>query len=291
MAVFSTGDPAIAGGAVLVRVSEDGGTTWGRRQGAWSFSDEPGWTHETVPGLTSYWAPDVVRVGDEVRLYYSASTFGSSRSAIGLMVNTAFDPADPSSGWQDRGPVLTSGDGEDYNAIDPSVITDAEGRTWMAFGSFWGGVFAVELGEDGLRLDPQAPPVLLADRGTDRNDVEGAALARHDGAYYLFLSFGTCCQGTGSTYEIAVGRSQSVTGPYADRDGVPLTQGGGTILLSTAGSAVGPGGESVAGDWLVHHYYDADAGGLPTLSLRRMAWEEGWPVLTSDEEQRDATGD
>ncbi|MBW3069975.1 arabinan endo-1,5-alpha-L-arabinosidase [Actinomyces sp. 594] len=284
LAVFSTGDASIAGGAILVRISEDGGTTWGKRTGAWRLADEPAWTHETVPGLTNYWAPDVVRVGEEIRLYYAVSTFGSSRSAIGLMVNSVFEPADPQTGWEDRGVVITSGDGEPYNAIDPSVLTDADGRTWMAFGSFWGGIFAVELGRDGLRADPAAAPIPLAHRGTALNDVEGAALARHHGWYYLFVSFGSCCRGTDSTYETAVGRSEAVTGPYLDRAGVSLLDGGGTVLLSSRGSMIGPGGGAVAGDWLVHHYYDADNGGTATLALRRLAWDDDWPVLLSTEE-------
>ncbi|MDU0348716.1 arabinan endo-1,5-alpha-L-arabinosidase [Actinomyces sp. MRS3W] len=289
LAVFSTGDASIAGGAILVRVSADGGTTWGRRNGAWSLADEPAWTHEAVPGLTNYWAPDVQRVGDEIRLYYAVSTFGSARSAIGLMANSSFDPAAPQVGWEDRGMVMSSGDGENYNAIDPSVLTDAEGRTWMAFGSFWKGIFAVELGEDGLRADPEAPPIHLADRGTALNDVEGAALTRHGDHYYLYLSFGTCCQGTESTYETAVGRAETITGPYLDRSGVPLLEGGGTVLLGSQGSMIGPGGGAVAGDWLVHHYYDADNGGAPTLALRKIAWDDDWPVLLSSEELRSTT--
>ncbi|WP_158247681.1 arabinan endo-1,5-alpha-L-arabinosidase [Actinomyces qiguomingii] len=284
LAVFSTGDPALAGGAVLVSLSHDGGTTWGDRIGAWHLGDEPTWTHDAVPGLTNYWAPDVVRLDSEIRLYYAVSTFGSSRSAIGLMANASFDPSQPQAGWEDRGVVLTSGDGEGYNAIDPSVLTDADGRTWMAFGSFWDGIFAVELGQDGLRADPAAAPVHLADRGTALNDVEGAALARHNGWYYLYVSFGTCCRGTGSTYQTAVGRSKTITGPYVDRAGVGLLEGGGTVVLSSRGSMIGPGGGAVAGDWLVHHYYDAENGGAPTLALRRLAWDDDWPVLLTDRE-------
>lgn len=289
LAVFSTGDPTIAGGAVLVRVSEDKGSTWSDRQGAWRLSDEPDWTHEAVPGLTNYWAPDVQRVGDEVRLYYSASTFGSARSAIGLMVNDGFDPAHPDEGWRDRGLVLASTGAEGYNAIDPSVLTDSDGRTWMAFGSFWGGIYAVELGEDGLRVDPQAEPIHLVDLGTTLNDVEGAALSEHDGTYYLYASVGSCCRGTDSTYRIIVGRSDSVVGPYEDREGVPLLEGGGTVLLETAPPAYGPGGEAVSGEWMVHHFYDGDNGGAPTLVLRRIAWDNGWPVLRSAAERADAS--
>ncbi len=45
------------------------------------------------------------------------------------------------------------------------------------------------------------------------------------------LRSNTCCSGTSSTCRIIVGRSTSPTGPYLDRGGINLSNGGGTILL------------------------------------------------------------
>lgn len=121
----------------------------------------------------------------------------------------------------------------------------------------------------------------IADRQVPPNAVEAPYLVRHEGYYYLFVSFDFCCRGADSTYKIAVGRSRSVTGPFLDQLGTPLQHGGGTVILSSDGPMVGPGGASVSGDLLAHHFYDADAGGAITLSIRRLHWGAGgWPELT-----------
>jgi arabinan endo-1,5-alpha-L-arabinosidase len=101
------------------------------------------------------------------------------------------------------------------------------------------------------------------------------------GWYYLFTSWDKCCVGLKSTYRIVVGRSKSVTGPYVDRDGHDLMNGGGTTLLASTGNQVGPGGESIAGGLLAYHYYDAKANGLTRLGLRNLTFSpDGWPQLS-----------
>jgi arabinan endo-1,5-alpha-L-arabinosidase len=112
--------------------------------------------------------------------------------------------------------------------------------------------------------------------------VEAPYLVRHEEHYYLFTSWDSCCRGADSTYKIAVGRSTSLQGPYLDRDGKPLLDGGGTILLETQEDHVGPGGQSVFGDTLAYHYYDGGNEAspyLPTLGLERIRWVDGWPEL------------
>jgi len=87
-----------------------------------------------------------------------------------------------------------------------------------------------------------------------------------------------------------VGRSQTVTGPYLDRGGTDLMQGGGTILLSAHANINGPGGQSVFTDdvsgtqtpTLVYHYYDGNTNGTPTLGINRLGFDaDGWPYVDS----------
>jgi arabinan endo-1,5-alpha-L-arabinosidase len=80
-----------------------------------------------------------------------------------------------------------------------------------------------------------------------------------------------------------VGRSSSVTGPYTDRAGRPMTRGGGTLVLAGAGRFRGPGSSAVLSDGgrdvLVYQAYDASNGGTPTLQVRRLSWSpDGWPI-------------
>jgi arabinan endo-1,5-alpha-L-arabinosidase len=277
--VFSTGDPAVAGGTVQIRRSGD--------LAHWSFvgtvfDEIPAWVGAEVPGVSNIWAPDVYRHGGLYYLYYSGSTFGSNRSVIGLATNTTLDPGDPDYRWVDRGLVTRSTPDDDYNAIDPGIVEDGNGTPWMAFGSFWSGIRMLRLEwPSGKPAAGQQEPLRLADRHVPPNAIEAPYIIHRHGWYYLFVSIDFCCRGTDSTYKIAVGRSRSVTGPYHDQLGTPLAHGGGTVILSENGTMIGPGGQSVFGDILAHHYYDANAGGDFRLGLRRIRWTpDGWPRLT-----------
>lgn len=227
------------------------------------------------------WAPDVSYHNGRYLLYYSASSFGSNNSAIGLATSTTAAPGS----WQDQGVVYSSNSNSNYNAIDPALTVDADGKWWLAFGSFWSGIKMIEL--DPATGKPAAWNQTRYDLAfrPDSTAVEAPYIVRHDGFYYLFVSFDRCCAGTDSTYRVMVGRSEAITGPYVDRSGKPLADGGGTEMLSAHGDKViGPGGQSVLTEGgrtrLVYHYYDATDNGVPKLGLNDLNWDaEGWPYV------------
>lgn len=245
------------------------------------FDQPPGWTGETVPGNRgSFWAPDVIAVTNQYFLYYSVSTWGKNHSAIGLATNPTLDPAAANYRWTDRGVVVQSRAADDFNAIDPCVTRDAEGRLWLGFGSFWSGIKLIELDPaTGLRIATNSPMYSLA----YYRAIEAPFLWRHGSHYYLFVNWDLCCRGTNSTYNIRVGRSAKITGPYLDRNGVDMRQGGGTLFLDTHGTAIGPGHAGIIADgtneWFSCHIYDRDRAGLPVLAVKRLKWEAGWPKV------------
>jgi arabinan endo-1,5-alpha-L-arabinosidase len=177
--------------------------------------------------------------------------------------------------------VVRSNEGDSFNAIDPYRI-DEPGGSWLVFGSWWDGIRLIPLDPaSGLRLGND-PPIALASR--QGKGVEAASILHHGDWYYLFTSFDRCCRGTGSTYKIAVGRAADIAGPYLDRDGVALLEGGGTIMLQSEGDRRGPGGQEafMVGDepWLVYHYYDRKMYGLSKLQIAPLHFDaEGWPFL------------
>jgi len=234
----------------------------------------PAWVADRVPGATDLWAPDISFFGGQYHLYYSASTFGSNTSCIGH----ATRPSLSSGSWSDQGPVVCSQDSDDFNAIDPNVIIDEAGTPWLAFGSFWDGIRAIELTPDGARASEDLHP--LASRGGGA--IEAPFIVRRCDYYYLFVSFDSCCQGADSTYNIRVGRSASVLGPYVDRDGEPMLDGGGTLLVSGDATWKGPGHNAVIFDgnaaYNVYHAYAA-SDGAATLRISELVWDaEGWPI-------------
>jgi arabinan endo-1,5-alpha-L-arabinosidase len=282
--VYSTGDPLRDGGELQIRRSDDGGTTWRYAGSVWERGGRPAWIGEAVRGVSNLWAPDLVEHDGTWYLYYAASTFGSNHSAIGLATSPTLDPDDPGFAWTDRGPVLVSATSDDFNAIDPGVVLDADGAPWMAFGSFWSGIRMIPLEwPSGLRAltSKGDEPVPLAGGREGPNAIEAPTIVAHDDAYFLFVSIGSCCSGVDSTYEIAVGRSDEVSGPYLDRDGIPMLDGGGTVLLTTDGDRVGPGGESASHGLLGFHFYDAAQDGAHQLAISPIGWSgDGWPVLS-----------
>ena len=240
----------------------------------------PAWTRTFVPAFDGFaWAPDIVRVNGKFYLYYSASTWGKPVSAIGLMTNPTLDAQATNYFWHDAGPVITSTNRSAYNTIDPSALLDADGKLWLAFGSYWQGIFLAELDpQTGKRFGPGAPLYHLA----WNHSIEAACLARHGKYYYLFVNWGQCCQGVNSTYEVRVGRADRITGPYLDRDGKNLADGGGSPFLRSQGRFIGPGHIGIlrdgGTDWFSYHYYDADTRGRSRLALGKLLWPDDWPV-------------
>ncbi|MBJ3786280.1 arabinan endo-1,5-alpha-L-arabinosidase [Devosia sediminis] len=277
---FATGvERAGDGGQIRTKTSPDG-LDW--QESGPLPGGMPEWVSEEL-GLTppNLWAPSVFEKDGVHYLYYSASSFGRNDSAIGLMTNDALDATDPTAGWEDQGMVIRSHAGDDYNAIDPARI-DTGGKAWLAFGSFWDGIRMVELDPaTGMAL-PDTELIALASRGGGA--IEAPSILQHDGKFYLFVSFDRCCNGIASSYRIMVGRADAVEGPYLDRDGKPLLEGGSTELLKADGRMRGPGGQEVfmrdGQPWLAWHWYDRDQNGMPKLALSAIEFDdEGWPVI------------
>ncbi len=254
------------------------------------FTRNPAWTREVNPDLPDIWAPDISFFNDRWHLYYAVSTFGTQESAIGLATNRTLDPNSLEYGWVDQGEVLRSRPGDAWNAIDANLVLDEGDQPWLTWGSYWDGIWLARvdpatgmLSEDATTFRP------LANRGAGPEGnpaIEAPFIIRHGDFWYLFVSFDQCCQGVASTYNVRVGRSAALTGPYVDRDGTPLTEGGGTTILREYSQWKGPGHNAVFGedgiDWMVYHAYDAQQIGVPKLRMESIVWdEEGWPTLPS----------
>lgn len=260
-------------------VSDDG---WQWRRGGTLMSALPGGKpgpEVLARGGNNTWAPDIIRIGGKFFLYYSAPAT-QPRSAIGLLVGRGLDPESPDFKWEDAGPVVWSDGIEDSNAIDPGVFLDpTSGRLWLTYGSYFGYIRLVELDpKTGRRLHPQRKPVNVA------INSEASIIIHHDGWYYLLVTHGSCCAGASSTYNIRMGRSRKVTGPYVDNMGIDMLEGGGKLFAASRGRQIGPGHfgllESGPGvqKFSLHHEADLDRGGISVLDIRPLWWRDGWPV-------------
>lgn len=249
----------------------------------------PAWVVAKVPGIVGLWAPDVSYFNREYHVYYAGSTLGSQQSVIGLVTNTTLDPTDPAYKWVDRGEVLESRRGDDFNAIDPNILIDTDNSIWLTYGSYWSGIKQRQIDpSSGMLLASNPTRYELARRPAVSGDpIEGASLVHHGNYYYLFVSIDFCCNKDIATdnYKEAVGRSTSPHGPFVDEKGTPMMSGGATVLLQGDSTWNAPGGgtaylDATNGDSLiVFHALNMPQNGALYLWLKNVDWVNDWPVI------------
>ncbi len=251
-------------------------TTW--RSAARPFGT-PSWLSSAISGVTDLWAPDISQFGGKYHLYYAGSTFGSNKSCIGDATRDSLS----SGSWTDDGAATICSNvnsNDNWNAIDPNLVIDADGNPWLAFGSFWSGIQLIQLDAAGKRVGTTVTSI--ASRPSSGGALEAPFIVRRCGYYYLFTSWDKCCQGANSTYNIRVVRATSIAGPYADKAGTAALHGGGTLIAQGDSAFAGPGGQSVmfVGNkaYLVYHAYAKPSGAI-TLRIADLVWDSnGWPV-------------
>jgi len=257
----------------------------------------PGWTTDSVPGFSNHvWAPDVIQWYGRWWLAYSCSTFGKNGSAIGLLSSRSLS----SNMWKDEGCIVTSREKRDnWNAIDPNFVIDDNDQPWLVWGSFWDGIQLARLdstmhiaqGEKprtiarryDLNYKPTEPNPTSKYAGT--NAIEAPFIFKHGGYYYLFVSWDYCCRGAQSNYRVAVGRSKTVEGPYLDRTGKDMANGGGTIFLKGDKKEWEAAGHCAAysfdgEDIFICHGFSTTHNGAAMLIQHPISWtDDGWPEL------------
>ena len=226
-------------------------------------------------------APDVIHIGDRYYMSYArggGGLAGGHASNIYVMWTKTLDPQSPDFGFKDETIVASSDGVEDCDAIDPAFLLDpTDGRLWLSYGTYFGFIRIVELDpKTGMRM-PGNKPLNIA------IDCEATALMYRDGWYYLLGTHGTCCDGANSTYNIVVGRSRKVTGPYLDNMGRDMLKGGGKFFVGASGHSFGAGhfglldlGGGVQ-KFSCHYEADLDQGGRSVLGIRPLLWKDSWP--------------
>ena len=251
--------------------------------GGGGLISEDGWTWNggaERPGGGA--APDAVKIGDRYLIAYSATGGGLGGGHAGrvlTMWNKTLDPKSPDFKFTEPIEVAHSLDDEDCDAIDAGLLLDpTDGRLWLSYGTYFGFIRIVE-------LDPKTGKRVEGNKEINvAIDCEATTLMYRDGWYYLLGTHGTCCDGPNSTYNIVVGRSRSVTGPYIDNVGRDMLEGGGKLVIAAGERKTGPGhfGRFVVADGVekmsYHYEADFDQGGRSVLAIRPLLWKNGWPV-------------
>ena len=240
------------------------------------------------------WAPEAIKVNDEYYLYYCASTFGKTRSCIGLLKSKYIDGP-----WIDEGLVIKTDFNDDRNAIDPNLLYDRDGELWMAYGSFWTGIYIIKLDKNTgkpKKSNDMGKQIARRSHIVD-GAIEGAYIVyniKYD-KYYLFVSYDSLA----ADYNIRVGRADNIEGPYTDINGVEMTDIN-TCNPNYVGNKImggyrfrdhhgwlAPGHNSVLNDfekyYLVHHIRSGNNPMKFYMNVRKIFWsEDGWPLVSPE---------
>ncbi|KAH7371133.1 glycosyl hydrolase [Pyrenochaeta sp. MPI-SDFR-AT-0127] len=241
------------------------------------------------------WAPSISKRDNLYYCHYSVSYIYSHHSEIGVATSKSLAPGT----WTDHGAVGFP-QNERYNLIDPHVFQEnLKSPIYFTFGSYWSGIQQVELNDHRhlVAWGGQENDITNIIRNTTANFavVEGATMHKFGDLYFILFSVGQCCRMENNTvppgdeYHIAVCRSQSITGPYFDKEGKNcLTESGGTTILASHGDIYAPGGQDVmvhpeTGRTVMYYHYVRPSVGYNAdqflFGYNYLDIQNGWPVV------------
>ncbi|MDR1517699.1 MAG: family 43 glycosylhydrolase [Dysgonamonadaceae bacterium] len=234
------------------------------------------------------WAADINYINGKYVLYYAYSVWGGEWTC-GIGVATSVKPegpfvhAGPYVGTSNEGMLFRSNGIGIQNSIDPCYVEDGN-KSYLVWGSHQG-IYCVELTADGLAVKSGAIPVLIAGKPNGEG-FEGSQIHKRGNYYYLFASWGTCCNGANSTYKTVVGRATSLFGPYFTKSGGSMSNNQYDVVIQGNSTFVGVGHSSrlVTDDEgseyvLYHGYRKSDPGAGRLLFLDKIVWNNDFPTV------------
>lgn len=294
-----------------------------------------GSTDSAIPaeGGLSIWAPDV-KYSQKRGLYYMYYCTSSNYYSSTVCYATAKSPEGPfewqgnlvysgfNEGLLDKTDVLDYVD-KDYvkenylnsagtydnkknpNAIDPTIFWDKEGKMWMTYGSWSGGIYLLEIDEaTGKAIRPKADPDNHVDPyfgkrliGGGHTSIEAPYILydKDTDYYYLYVSYGALQREGG--YQIRVLRSKTPDGEYVDMNGKSPQLGSGNPSyfglklsgnyrlpsLDEAYMATGHNSAFICSDgkrYIVNHTRFENRGEIHEPRVHQVLYnEEGWPCM------------
>ena len=276
--VFSTGQ------GVSIKESKDG-IHWENSGSVFDSLSMPEWHTEDIPEQKGHlWAPDIHYRDGKYHLYYSVSAWMNYDSSIGYATNVTLDREDPDYQWVDHGQVISfRNGGEGVNVIDPNVFVDKNGKVWLLYGSYTTGLRMVALNPQTGQLKNNPPEITKLTTGLG----EGAYLLTGPEYYYLFVSRGRCCSGMESTYQIVMGRSKNIKGPYLNKEGESMVNNNYSLFLAGNEEEPGRGHNGFYAEdgktYILYHAYTKSADGASLLNIRPLyITKDGWPTIEGD---------
>lgn len=239
------------------------------------------WWKNDIPEKIGLWAPDVHYSNGKYHIYYSVSAWMNFNSSIGYVSNTTLDKTDANYKWVDEGQVISfKNGGEGVNCIDPNIFWDVDGKEWLLYGSYKAGLRMVELDPKTGKTFTDKPELITLTTSLG----EGVFLIKDKNYYYIFASRGRCCAGLNSTYQIVMGRSKNIKGPYLNKQGESWVHNKYTLFLAGDSTEPGRGHNAFFTDhdttFNVYHAYTRSENGASLLNIKPVYVDaDGWPTM------------
>lgn len=243
-------------------------------------------------GAVGLWAPELTKIGNNYYLYYCASTFGSNKSFIGVAKSKSMEGP-----WEELGEVIKTSKSDKLNAIDPNLVYDQNGDLWMSYGSFWSGIYILKIDKNtGKPLEKGFGKHIAGRNSSVSGAIEGPYITYNSEQkkYYLFVSYDSLSK----DYNVRVGRSDSIDGPYVDSNGVDMTdtleipfQVGNKVMggykFGESDGWIAPGHNSILRDgddfYIVHHARGDKDSVWFYMHVRKILWsQDGWPMVSPE---------
>lgn len=243
----------------------------------------PKWHRDDIPKQRGHlWAPDIHYRDGLFHLYYSVSEWMDFNSSIGYATNKTLNQNSPDYKWVDKGKVIDfRNGGEGVNCIDPNVFVEKDGSVWLFYGSYKAGLRLVELDRKTGKLKSEKPDLTVITNSLG----EGVFVIKADDYYYIFASRGRCCAGIESTYQVVMGRSKNLKGPYLNKLGESWVDNNYSLFMEGNYEEPGRGHNGFFTErdttYIVYHAYTRSANGQSLLNIKPVYIDdEGWPTLT-----------
>jgi beta-xylosidase len=243
--------------------------------------------NDAMPALASWaslrsglvWAPEVLHLGDQFLLYYTARDTASDRQCIGVAVSD--NPAGRFRDTRDEPLVCQVDEGGSIDA-SPYREDDKLYLFWKNDGNCCGRttwIYVQEMAPDGLSLVGEPVRLVSNDRPWEGMVVEAPSMIQYEDQYYLFFSANNY---GGVEYSVGYAVCESVTGPCQDAPENPILK---SYLQRPP--VIGPGHQTLLllDDqwWIIYHAWEVSPQGLKTdrrmVWMDRLEWEDGKPVV------------
>lgn len=255
---------------------------WVNDDGVFANGEVLDWWKKEIPEQKGIlWAPDIHFRDGKYHLYYSVSAWMNFNSSIGYATNVTLDKTNPNYKWVDHGLVISfKNGGEGVNVIDPNVFINQDGSTWLLYGSYQQGLRMVELNPETGKLMVENPTLIKLTSHLG----EGVFLIKGPDYYYIFASRGICCKGIESNYQIVMGRSKNIEGPYLNKEGKSWVEDNYSLFLAGNEKEPGRGHNGFFNEnettFITYHAYTRSADGKSLLNIKALyLTNDNWPTI------------